>query len=1039
MKDGIKISNKTGQTIIFGASFLSKPKRALCITLMLCTAAFFIIRIWGGEISKNQNAADESFTVTQRFYGVDAIEMERIAAIPLEDALSGIRGLKHIFSSSENGRTRVLCYFEGREHGRYEAVREAAQRVYESLSKAAQRPEITSSGDSRIPVWTAALVNREENSVPEKTGTVLEKSVKPALEGLPGAGNVEISGTGLKEIVITLKSEEAAARKIDASDIAAVLAQNDVLFPGGTIKLFDANGRPDLEIPVMVDGRIEDLHKALILVQNSGGGADYVCLEDLAIITEQERNYESRSRLNGKETVIVALMGSEKADLGKLSLQIKEELAKFPDLEFTVLSDRGEAERETRASALKAAFQGTCLVALLCALLCFGKRIFSLVCSLTVPLTFFITAAVLILLGFSLDKLVLAGLSAGVGAAVDTAILSAEYFRSCKTIEQGKYARKALCFPLVSGILTTVIALLPLMAQKASGMNSVAWAIASVNIVTMVLALTLLPPLFLWGCPVYSSKPEETHSKPAFTSGISVVAAAISSFLRCCRRKLAILVRLVLWKPGLIVCCWLLLSILGIAALYLNGADIVEESSEDSVYAQIEFDGGLHMEETDRSLALYGNELKKATGIRTVQTVARTGTGSAMVGFDPHLTNSSSVRSLMRNTPVPGGFVYILESSPDERNWRIRIAGDEERVCRELAAEAARRCSAIELVSETVLNFKNGSPGINLTADRERIALNGLSFGSMGQTMRRGIHGPVAYKRIGSSGETDVRIRGGREPKSREEVLEILVKGNSLPLKISELVTSESVTEAGSIQREDRRRSASFSIRTKVMDPRRAKDRVMTVLSGFELPPGYSIEFDPQAIKAAGEAGKQAYYFILALLFCFMVIAVLKDSFSYPLALLAVVPPSLAAPALYMVIRGYSLNTVSAAAFVAVSGLAINAAALVADAVENAEISKMSYYCVFRRRLPVLTATMLTTVSAALPFLFIKGSAALVVKTLSLVSALGVIASALCAVTLIPALVKLFPGLLKASGTFRPDIDFYKGKQYNQKNDRSYT
>jgi len=190
----------------------------------------------------------------------------------------------------------------------------------------------------------------------------------------------------------------------------------------------------------------------------------------------------------------------------------------------------------------------------------------------------------------------------------------------------------------------------------------------------------------------------------------------------------------------------------------------------------------------------------------------------------------------------------------------------------------------------------------------------------------------------------------------------------------------------------------------------------MTVLSDLELPPGYSIEFDQQAIKAAEEVGKQVYHFILALLLCFMIIAALKESFIYPLALLAVVPPSLAVPALCLVVRNYSLNAVSAAAFVAVSGLAINAAALAADALENTGINSMSFYCVFRRRLPVLAATTFTTVSAALPFLFIKSNSALAVKTLSLVSAMGVTASALCAVTLIPALVKLFPGLLNTGG-----------------------
>jgi multidrug efflux pump subunit AcrB len=210
----------------------------------------------------------------------------------------------------------------------------------------------------------------------------------------------------------------------------------------------------------------------------------------------------------------------------------------------------------------------------------------------------------------------------------------------------------------------------------------------------------------------------------------------------------------------------------------------------------------------------------------------------------------------------------------------------------------------------------------------------------------------------------------------------------------------------------------------------------MESLAPLDLPPGYRVDFDPEAIKAAGGVSAQACLFVLALLLCYMLIAAFKESFSFPLAVLAVVPPSLAVPALWMVLGAYPLNEVSAAAFVAVSGMAVNAAVLVADhlqdagtrfvgqaapatqsatATQSAPFRQVtgSFYRIFRKRLPVLGATAGTTVAGALPFLFVGAGAAQVVKTLSLVGALGVAVSALCAATLIPALVKVFPGVLK--------------------------
>ncbi|MDR2211184.1 MAG: efflux RND transporter permease subunit [Spirochaetaceae bacterium] len=1001
---------------------IARPKKALAIILGLLAAAFFVIQGWGKNNPGLQNPADESFTVTQRFYGVDAAEMEKIAAIPLEDALAGINGIKRIFSTCENGMVRVSCYFEGRSRGRYEMVREAAQRVYESLPSAAQRPELSFSGDSRVPVWTAAVTAPDSHAL----GTILEKVVKPALEGLPGAGEVEISGAALTEIVVTLKEQAAAARDIDAAHIAAVLGNSDLLLPGGTLRAAVVSGDSRLfrEIPVMVDGRyehLEDLRHALIPLGGQDGGGDFALLEDIAVLEERERTYENRSRLNGKEAALVAVMGSDGADLGRLSLLIGKELEKYGDLNFTVLSDRGEAERRARNSALGAALEGSCAVALLAALLCSrrGRKSLALICALTVPVVSFFSAALLILLGFSLDKLVLAGLASGAGAAVDAAILGAEYFHPCKTLEEGKKALGDLIFPLASGALTTVIALLPLMIQDHSGINTVAWAVASVNTVAMVLSLTLLPPLFLWNIPRKS--PVKKFLPSAKAPGFLSAHGRGQKFRprlpgRACRRSLAALVRGLLRRPLIVAGCWLCLSILGIAALCAAGADADQESPENSIYAQIEFDGGLHIEETDRALAVYGAALKEYPGIRTVQTVARTGTGSALVSFDPQILDPRKARELLRSLPVTGGFVYILESSGKDRTWRIRISGDEVKRCRELAVDAARICSALPGLSETVLNFKEGGPRLDLGADRERLAQGGFSFGAAGQGVRRNIHGPVAYKRMTPAGETDVRIRGGAEFRGTGDLGNLLLRGKDGPVFLSSLVLMEKGREEGSIQREDRRRCASISIRTGVVDPRRIRDRVMKALEVLDLPPGYTIEFDPGAVKAAEEVNSRVYLFILVLLFCYMLIAGFKESLSFPLAVLAVVPPSLSLPVLYLLFRSYPLNMTAVSSFVVVAGVAVNAAVLMADALQHEKPEASSIYRVLRRRLPVLAATAGTTIAGAVPFLFVGNGAALVVKVLSLVNALGVAVSALCAITLIPALMRLFPRILRSPG-----------------------
>jgi multidrug efflux pump subunit AcrB len=983
--------------------------------------------------------------------------MERTVTIPLEDTLSAVKGVRRLLSSSENGRVRVFVTLEGEIPGAYEAISDAAQRVYETLPPSVQRPEILSSDDSRIPVWTAAVSGAGEVSggtgpsggdagIPA-LGTILERVIKPALEGLEGVGEVEISGAGLPEIVVALKGEEAAARGLSASAIAGFLGSNDLLLPAGTLRY----GEGDL--PVMVDSRYPDA--------SSLAGA-YLSrslrLGDVARIYEQDREPDTLSRLDGKKTALISVMAGSGADLGSLSRRIQGELKKFSDLplEIRVLSDRGAEEAAALGSVFGAALQGAAAVALTAALLGSGRRASpgkgpgrnspavprgrgspgpALICALMVPFICILSAALLALLGFPLNRVLLAGLSAGVGAAVDAAILCSEGLRDSPSPEAGRAALKKLWPPLISGSVTTMAALFPLTFREipAAEISAVAWAVGTVTLVSLITALVLLPPLLLRSAgrgdpPGFLRLPlrqngagEEDPGKPwgSFLSGLRRCFRYTGR--RCSRIGTRILAANLVFcfnRPALSLLPAALITAGGIAALVFTGADVGAVPSENSVYAQVEFEGGFLAEEADRLLAAYGEELSREEGIISVQTSARTGSGSVLVSLDPQKIKADQVRDLVREKRIPGAFVYIPETSPGERIWEITLSGDDDGICRTLAEEAARLAASLPLVRETVLNFKTGGPGLTLIPDRERLEKGGFSFSEVADTVRRGVHGPVAYKRIGPRGETDVRVQGrGAEALSREETGGLLITGKGegdtvRSVRLDRVTDKREGPEPSSIRREDRRRVASLSIRTKSMDPRDVRDQVMGLLGTMELPRGYTIGFDREVIRNAEALSGMAGFFLLALLFCAMVIAAANESFGIPLAVLSVVPPSLAVPALFMAAGGYSLNAAAACAFVAVSGMAVNASVLTADGIRGLRLHRgpvRDFYRVLRKRIPPLLAITLTTVAGAVPFLFLRENSNMIVRNLSLVTALGVGSSAIFSLTMLPGLAKISP------------------------------
>ncbi|MDR1467875.1 MAG: efflux RND transporter permease subunit [Spirochaetaceae bacterium] len=1030
------------QELTLKHGFIGRPVAALCVcAALLCVGAIVIFE--RGRAGPGMSGQD-FYAVSLKHYGVDAREMERSVTIPLEDALYALPGVKQVTSVSDNAQSRVSVLFAagkpGDRAGRYEAVSDAAQRVYETLPQSAQRPEILSHDDNRAPVWTAAVTGADPTSKANKTSLAafLERTVKGELEAIEGVAEVQIAGAALPEVLISLDNERCARMGLSAQSVAAVLARNDALIPAGVL---ESGGT---EINVLVDGRyrtIDELGGAFIPLPEGG----YTQLRNIAAVIERERQPDILSRLNGEQTVMLIVTASPDADLGKLSRSLARNVERYGDLSFEVLADRGKEEIKALHSVLAAALGGSLMVAILSVLMTAGSGGIreAAACALTVPFISVLSLALLSLFQPP-GKSTLTGLTAGLGVAVDAAILVSEKLSGVlsKTAKTGtadtacfpaaKKQLRALIPPLTAGSATTIAALVPFAFMKntaiamSAEMQTIALSIGVITVVSFFTALILLPPLFLSGT---QSRPQ--HSAQSSRAGKKKVIALPDTVSRRAIRLFSRIVHTSVRKPGFVIALSAAFVAAAFVVVVMSDPDTRMPFSEDSLYAQVEFDGGLLKEETDRKLAVFARALRQNDGVKHVETGAKTGTGNVYITFDPQKITPEKMREITRSTDIPGGFVYIDELTGSERSWRISVSGDDDAQCRLIVRKIAEICSRVPLVEETVLHFKNGGPRLALKPDRQRLAAAGISFASLGDTERRAVHAPVAYKRLGSvpeetgiRGETDVRIQAGRgknavaagtatteSPPEKADVENItLVTDAGAAVSVSSLVTMESEEEVSVIRREDRRRTASLSVRTKAIGAHKARSLIMPSLSGIALPQNYTITFDREAIEAEEALGKSVFYVVLALVFCYIVIAMANESFFLPLIALAAVPPSLALPVLVLSAAGFKMNAALICAFIAVTGITVNASTLTVDALCGKQATFPAVYRALRGRLNALLATGGTTIAAALPFVFLPENTNLMIKTLALVSALGVAGSGLTSVTLIPALTALITG-----------------------------
>lgn len=989
-------------------TYLYRPITVLCLTIALVTLS--VIAIVKGPGPGSRERANPWYAVTLRHFGFEAEEMERSIAIPLEDGLFPLPGIREVRTTSESGSVRALVRFQAPQRDAYEALRVAVQRVYEELPSSVQRPEIVCSQENRIPLWTAAVVQRSAASASGQPslslGTLLDQSIKPALQRIEGVAEVEIAGTATREIGILLDDRLLASRGLNTDQVAQALGSTDRIFPAGYLR------EGNRELNIIFDGRyptVEDLARAWIDVP----GGSPPRLRDLGWVTERDRPSETLSRLNGKPTVILSVYGSGTVRPQDLSRTLGKKIAEFQALpiEFQVLSDRGAEEWRAFLSVVLSALQGTGAVALVTLVLIRrmgGSVINALIGALSVPCVVLWSAGLLVFLGFHLDTALLAGLASGVGSAVDASILAVSTLGAVDNPEKGPGALKALVPVIVSGGATTMAALIPLMALPSIDpqVQSMAWAVGAVTLTALCASLILFPPLLIM--PHLMPHPSHQNLPQSLGVDFAPLRYLVDQGIRHSTLVLLFGLGITLWALG---------------SLVLVGVDVESYYSTNSLFIRVEFEGGLHSEAVDKALGEYALALKNRPEVRYVQTEASPSSGAVLVSFDPAYLPAEGItaelREEIRSIPLPGAFVYISESSAQERFWTITVSGEEEGTCKTLAEKLTSLCAGLPSVQDGVLNFKDGGDRLLLVPRRERLAASALRFSETAGLVRRAVYGPVAYKRVSETAEVDLRIQGfSTQNPSMENLFALALSDprNARVLNLSSIMDRRVVREGGTIRRENRRPVASLTLRTKPLDPRRLKEEVLSLVGQLRLPPSYSVEFDPQAIQEADGATALGGTFLVALLFCFMVIAGVMESLSAPLVILSAVPPSLGVPAILLTIQGRPLNFTVLCAFVAVSGMAVNASVLVVEALLSPEYRK-NPLGTLESQFPLLLATTVTTVAGALPFIFNQTGAERIVRALAWVTILGVGSSFFFSILWLPALVHRFPRLLYRSNT----------------------
>jgi hydrophobic/amphiphilic exporter-1 (mainly G- bacteria), HAE1 family len=965
-----------------------RPVTALTVLLIVLALSLFAASSLRLGPASEQRC--DSFSVTIEHFGIDSREIERTITCPLEDELSLIPGTTELRSVSEYGKARVFV-LSGKSASRNEVflrLRDAVERVYSRLPSTVQRPEISSSSVSRRPVFVAAVKARV---IGERELLVLAESrIKPSFQKIPGVGEVEVGGGETREIHVRVDTARAAQKGLSCQDIALQLQRQDRFTPVGRLIV---EGR---EIPLTLAGRLGTLdalaNQPLLL---PGGGT--IPLSRIASVERGSREKESISRVDGREAIVLSVLGSGSANLISLSRALRAEAARWKSrgVEMLVILDRGLALETAISHMLAALVVGVVSVMVLLPLFV-GELRRLVVLALSLPSAMLVTAGLLSLAGISLDEYVLFGLAVGIGTVVDGGVILSEA-RSTR-------AASSLLSPLFAAMLATLVALVPLLFLESvsPGIRQVAASIGLILAVSLALAAAFVPAICLTGGTTHTQVFARIRRRLARRSK------------RAALRILHVLVDGVIRRRRLVLGCAALAAGSLAVSLLAAGRDFSPPLEDDAVFAHVEVEPQATVQSVDRRMSAYAGDVARVQGVVSTETISRRGSAEMAVRFDPRRVSRERIGQLMQGLGgrIPGGFAYLAEGiTPGERPLELAVLGEDGSVLQELARAAARELAARTWVSRVVLNFKDPPPSLVLEVDHERAARMGTETMQIAGALRWALRGPVALKWIESDRESDLRVMDtGARVSTRRSVLHTPLGGPALV--VGAVVRPRQGTESARIYRLNRQRAALLTVHSVTRSLDDAVSGIRGALARVSLPRGYAFELDREALRLNREIRYLWASLVVGVFFVFVILAAFSESLAAPLLILSVLPATLACPALALFLMGQPIRVATLVGLIMLCGMAATNSILIVHEF-RARLSRLSRWeprtvssCIhvaLRKRLRPLLITSTAAVSGTFPLLFFRTGSAFL-GSLAFVVFWGVIGSLLSTVFVVPAL-----------------------------------
>src|SRR5438309_2177009 len=415
----------------FSHFFIRRPIFAGVLSIVIFIVGLIaMVRL---PISEYPEVVPPTIVVRATYPGANPKTIAETVASPLEQAINGVEESLYMFSQAtgDGVMTLTVTFKLGTDIDKAQVqVQNRVSQALPKLPEEVRRLGVTTtkqSPDLTMVVHLFSPSGRYDEVYLRNYATL---QVKDVLARIPGAGDVEVFGSGDYAMRVWLNPDKIAARNLTASDVINAIREQNVQVAAGAIGQQPVGQPVDFELQINAKGRLISTEEFGQIIVKTGPNGEKTLLKDVARVELSADSYALRSLLNNKTAVALPIFQTPGANALELSTSVRrtmEELKKnFPDgVDYSVVYDPTVFVRHSIEAVVHTLLEATLLVVIVVIIFLQTWRA-SIIPLAAVPVSLVGTFAAMLALGFSINNLSLFGLVLAIGIVVDDAIVVVE-------------------------------------------------------------------------------------------------------------------------------------------------------------------------------------------------------------------------------------------------------------------------------------------------------------------------------------------------------------------------------------------------------------------------------------------------------------------------------------------------------------------------------------------------------------------------------------------------------------------------------------